>query len=115
MASMDTLNLGDGVVAAIGGAIVSVLIYSSSYFGDQFQSIMSALPSSVILIIYQYRKDRTKRIEMLDRVGRNELALATCVVLVIVASHLFPAVHWAVLSMALVVLYGLLIAGFSQL
>ena len=115
MASKKFLNVWDGTVSAVGGAIVAVLIYSSSYFGDFFQALMSALPTSVILILYQYRTDRSKMVEMIDRVGRNELALASCVVTVLVFAHSFQNLQWYILSIGLILVYSLLILLFSRI
>lgn len=74
--------------------MVGVAILYSTFLGDTFQSLMSVLPTSIVLILFQFRNKPRKSANMMAEIARNELALTTSIVALVILIALGVKTSW---------------------
>ena len=100
---IDFINI---LFAMTGGAVVGLAILYSTLLGNVFQSLMSVLPTSIILLLFQFRKNPSQSAKMMGEIARNELALATSMVTLVIFLAAGIKMSWFTQSLFVVALYA---------
>ena len=101
--------------ATVGGAAVGMAILYSTLLGDTFQSLLSVLPTSIVLVLFQFRKKPARSAKMISEIARNELALTAAIDSWVVFLASGVKVSWLVQSLFIIGMYALLFFLFSYI